>query len=288
MGIFGIIESKVNLIIGHLNAAAVSPQVSALKSAMIAYLTVWILFRGYMVLAGKSQEPMKDLLFDLAIKATIIMVVFSPTWITLISNAIDGMNSWASGSTSLYTRMDDIVNSLGELIKIVWKKDDSYVPLIGATTILMIVSGFVVFSVFAIWIMVSTTLILKILIMLSPIMIASSFYGWIKDIFTQWIRLIIANTLTVLLVGIFLNAIDGMYKGLIDNAKTTMSDSNLIISGLGILIFSLIIALAIYMAKGIAQQLASVSIENLPGQALRDARDWKDRREQRSFYKGRK
>ena len=278
MGIFSLIESKINLIIASLNSAAVSPQVSALKTTMIAYLTIWILFRGYMVLAGKSQDPIRDLLYDFGIKAAIIVIVFSPTWISLISNAIDGINSWASGSSSLYGRMDEIMNSLGELIKIVWKKDDSYVPLVGAFTIFIVVAGFVVFSVFAIWVMISTTLTLKILIMLSPIMIAAAYYNWIKDIFTQWLRLIIANTLTVLLVGIFLNAIDGMYKGLIENAKSTMSDSNMVITGLGILIFSLIISLAIYMAKGIAQQLAGASIEHLPGQSARDLRDHQYRR----------
>lgn len=276
--IYGFIEDMVHIITDKLTTAAVSPQVNALETVLYLYLTVWIMFRGYMVLAGKSQDPLRDLLFDFAIKAAIITIIFSPTWITLISDAIDGINSWASGSTSLYARMDELAKKTFELKGIMIDQDRSMVPIAGYLSATMLIVGFVVFSFLAIWIITSTTIMLKILIMLAPIMLATTIFKWIKDVFASWIRLIVANTLTVSIVGMFINALDQNYEKFIDKTKSKISNIDMLATSAEILILGLFLALAVLIAKEIAQQLASASVEHLPQSLYGRYSDWRYRR----------
>jgi len=273
--IYRVIEDMIHTITDKLTAAAVSPQVNALETVLYLYLTVWILFRGYMILAGKSQDPIKDLLFDFAIKAAVITIIFSPTWITLISNAIDGLNSWASGSTSLFGRMDDLLKKTFDVSSIMIDQDRSMVPIAGYFSAMILISGFVVFSFLTIFIIASTTIMLKILIMLTPIMLATTIFKWIKDVFASWIRLIVANTLTVLIVGMFINTLDKSYENVIDQTRAQISDVDLLMKSFEILILTLFLALAILIAKEIAQQLASASIEHLPQSLYGRYGNWK-------------
>jgi type IV secretion system protein VirB6 len=294
MMIFKLIEDKINVLLSHLTTAAVQPQVNALENIIYAYIVVWVMFRGYLILAGKSEDPLKGLIFDAALKMAVVAVVFNPAWIQMISNAIDGMNSWASGSTSLFTRMDELLKKTFDVSGRMIDMDHSMVPIEGYASAIILMAGFVVFSVLTVWIMASTTLMLKVLIMISPIMIYSSLYSWFKDIFSNWLKLIIANTLTVLIVGVFLNALDGSYREVIDTAKTEVVSSNIFAQSIEIAILTIFLGLAVLMAREIAQQLAGASIEHLPGSAgaqasapFRAYRNWKDRREQRRFYRGR-
>jgi len=129
--------------------------------------------------------------------------------------------------------------------------------------------------------------------MISPIMIFTLMFSWFKQIFSKWIELVLNNTLTVLLVGILLNALNGKYKEIIDKANNSVNSADLLYIGISVFIVSLIIAWIVLMAKGVAQQLTFVSIEHLPGVATsqstasyRAYRDWNDRRKQRKFWKG--
>lgn len=293
MMIFKLIEEKINVLVSHLTAVAVQPQVNALEDIIYAYIVAWVMFRGYLILAGKSEDPLKGLIFDAALKMAVVAVVFNPAWISLISDAIDGMNSWASGSTSLFTRMDELLKKTFDVSGRMIDMDHSMVPIEGYASAIILMAGFVVFSVLTVWIMASTTLMLKVLIMISPIMIYSSLYSWFKEIFSNWMKLIIANTLTVLIVGVFLNALDGSYRQVIDTAKAQVSSSNIFAQSIEIAILTIFLGLAVLMAREIAQQLAGASIEHLPGSAgaqasapFRAYRNWKDRREQRRFYRG--
>ena len=161
MMIFKLIEEKINVLVSHLTAAAVQPQVNALQDIIYAYIVAWVMFRGYLILAGKSEDPLKGLIFDAALKMAVVAVVFEPAWIQLISDAIDGMNSWASGSTSLFARMDELLKKTFDVSVRMIDMDRSMVPIEGYTSAIILMAGFVVFSVLTVWIMASTTLMLN-------------------------------------------------------------------------------------------------------------------------------
>jgi len=264
MKIFSKIESIVNNLTAQLTTAAVDPQVQALQSIILAYITAWVTVRGYMILAGKSQDPVKSLLFDAAVKMIVVVVVFSPAWINLVSSTIDGINSWASGSVSLYTRLDEILNSAIDLSNKLINEDSGVfdIPVVGTFAASLVMIGFVIFSVPAILIIITTTITLKIVIMISPIMIFTLMFSWFKQIFSKWIELVLNNTLTVLLVGILLNALNGKYKEIIDKANNSVNSADLLYIGISVFIVSLIIAWIVLMAKGVAQQEIGMIEEN--------------------------
>ncbi len=272
MEIFSKVESIVNNLTAQLTTAAVDPQVQALKSIILAYITAWVTVRGYMILAGKTEEPIKSLLFDAAVKMIVVIVVFSPTWISLVSSTIDGLNSWASGSVSLYTRLDEILNSAIDLSNKLIDQDKGVIdiPIVGTAAAVLVMFGFVIFAVPSILIIITTTVTLKIVIMISPIMIFTLMFSWFKQIFSKWIELVLNNTLTVLLVGVLLNALNGKYKEVMDKANNSVGNADLLYISISVLIVSLIIAWVVLMAKGVAQQLTFVSIEHLPAAAAKE------------------
>jgi len=275
MLIFSKIESIINTLTAQLTTAAVSPQVDALKTIILIYITLWVFARGYMILAGKSDDPIKGLIFDATIKIIIVSVVFSPIWISLVTSAIDGMSAWASGGTSIYSRLDVLLKTALEVANKLSDMGPSILTfhVIGNFAGWVILIFFGVFSVITLLVIISATITLKILIMLSPIMIFTLMFNWFKQIFSKWLELVLNNTLTILIVGILLNALNGKYKDILDSANSQAGTGDILYICFLISVISVVLAWVVLMAKGIAQQLTFVSIEHLPGAAAKEGKE---------------
>ncbi len=272
MLIFSKIESIVNELTASLSTAAVQPQVNALQNIIYAYILAWVTVRGYLIIAGKTEDPLKGLIFDAATKMIVVAVVFSPTWISLVTNAIDGLNSWASGSISIYTRLDEVSKTVMDL----YNKLDTMGPSIWGFHPIGFSAGVIILIVFAIFAIITTiviiyaTVTLKILVMLTPIMIFTLAFGWLKQLFSKWLELIISNTITILILGILMNALSDKYKNIIEHANNNAGSTDILYTTLSVSAVSIILAWVVLMAKGVAQQLTFVSIEHLPAAAAKE------------------
>jgi type IV secretion system protein VirB6 len=274
--VFTYIGALTDNITSDIASADISTQVSQINNLVLAWFTLYVLAKGYMILAGKSDDPVKDLLFRLSVYG--IIVAFATNaggWLDLASEAINGLNEWASGGSSLYTQLDKAFDDAVQLGIMIEEQEDEAleINIAGFFANVIVLIGFGIFAIPAIGIIITTSFILKILILISPIMIFALLFDWVKGIFQKWIELILSNTLTVLLVGISFNVLTTKYENYISAIKTqaeAVGENGLALS-VEIFFVSIVLLLLILMAKGIAQQLTYVSIETLPGSAAKSA-----------------
>lgn len=275
--IFTQLGKIIETIANAISATDISTQVSQINALILAWFTLYVIAKGYMVLAGKSDDPVKDLLFRLSLYA--IIVAFATNaggWLTLVNNAINGLNEWAGFGGSLFSKLDIVFGKaieVGVMLEEQEKETLSVVNMAGILANAVVLIGFIFFAVPAVGIIITTTFILKILILIAPIMIFTLLFDWVKGIFQKWIELIISNTLTVFLVGISFAGLINVYNGQMTSASgqaKAIGENGLALS-FEIFILSLVFMILIIMARGIAQQLTYVSIESLPGSASKSA-----------------
>lgn len=272
--IFRQLEKTVNDILANIAATDLSGQVNQIETILLTWFTLYIIAKGFMVLAGKSIEPVRELLLKLAVFS--IAVTFATNvggWLTLLNGAINGLNDWAGFGSSLYAQLDEIFSKAIELAEMIKEQEDDggtfSVNIAGYLAAGVLYIGFAAFAIPAIGIIITTAFVLKILILIGPIMIFTLLFDWFKSIFQKWIELIISNTLTVLLVGVSFQTLTNIYEKYIRFGATqakALGENGLALS-FEIFFVSLVLMMLIMMAKGIAQQLTYVSIESLPGGA---------------------
>ena len=282
--IFITIGKYVNDLTSEFKVDIISPWVDGIKATIIVYLLMTVTIKGYLVLAGKSEEPIKEIILDGAIKAIIVVIITSPYWLKLINDAINGLSQWASGGISPYQKANNIIYNGSKLFHVMEKTGfnipGTNIHPIGIifgiiTMIFLVLFGFVVIVP-----IVYSTITLKILTLLSPIMIGTLAFGWFKSIFSRWIELIIANTLVVLLVSVLIDITVKKLFNLISEASDKLSSVDIVLISVNLIIVALFFSWVILMVVGISKQLAGASIEHLPAAASSAVGSFFDRQRQ--------
>ncbi|EKK9048908.1 type IV secretion system protein, partial [Campylobacter jejuni] len=93
-----------------------------------------------------------------------------------------------------------------------------------------------------------------------------------KNVFTQWIGLLLSNTLVILLVGLFLSVFMGEINGwIISLSQHVQSGSEVLGTSIFFVIASLVLVIMIISAKLYAEKVANVSMEGAMGGAIGSA-----------------
>ncbi|HEN3303483.1 TPA: type IV secretion system protein [Yersinia enterocolitica] len=248
------VENAVNAATSGLQSTYVTGLVSVAAAGMTLYLVIY----GYLILAGKIQTPVADLAWDLGRMSLILMFVTNVGGLLdSASNAIEGLQDFASNGSDIWGILDTRVNNILTLAANIWDQADGIVS--GLTAVLQLLSllplllGLVVIAKE----LILTTITLMLLIIVMPIFIFCLMYGFIKPMFSRFLGAVLANVLKIL----FITVLSDVAFRLI--AYTTQQNSSAGLMGTLIvyLIGGLICLSTAKMASELAEQLAEVSIE---------------------------
>lgn len=270
--IFQYIETFTDSILANFVPSLLKSRIDEIVAILEAWFTLWIMARGYMVLAGKTEEPVKDLLWRLSIYGIILMFATNAGgWFTLVTESINNISAWAQGDVSLYKQLDDMMVDIIKMGNMMEDQDGRF-EFTGFFAQVLVNMSFVIFSIPAIVIIIIAEFILKILIMIAPIMILTLLFDWIKTIFDNWLKMLLSSILTLLFVGIFFKIIALKYEAMVKQslAFAKGGDIGIVSIAMDVFIVSLVVVVLILMARGIAQSLTYVAINSLPGSASRD------------------
>ncbi|OOF40058.1 hypothetical protein BKK50_09975 [Rodentibacter rarus] len=252
---------------------------STLSSLFPSAVTIFILYKAYQILAGKVQSPVAEIIWDLAVKIMILAVVTNyGGYLSLALSAVDGIKESFVGGDSIFSLLDDQLEIAQSLAGTIYALDESdYVPLAGAigaagvwlgTGIALLVAGII---------LLVAEITLKLLAITAPIFIFCLMWGFLRQMFNQWLQLIFANIITVLYVGIvgrlginfFKSILDGLTSNLgaekASNAgfisSGSVAEASLYTSGFIALCAGIIIGVFIYLSLDLGRNLATVSVE---------------------------
>ena len=268
---FQTLGISIEQILNTIRTVGVSDKISQLTILLSIIITLVIMYKGFEVLAGRSQAPIRDLTWDIAGKLLAITFALNLNgWLDLTINAMDGIYEWAGGGAAMYQSLDNLFASTINLADTIWTKSsgiaDSFLAIV---SMILCYLGFVISVVPILAILLIASFTQTLLVISAPIIFWLLIFKSTKNVFTQWIGLLLSNTLVVLLVGLsaktFINQI-GTWINFF--SKNSASGSEVLSTAVFFVIASIVLVVMIIATKVFAEKVASVSMEGAMGGAM--------------------
>ncbi|EAH8452272.1 type IV secretion system protein [Campylobacter coli] len=274
LDLFQTLGKSIQQIVDAIRQVGASDKVAELSVLLSIIITLVIMYKGYEVLMGTSQSPIRELTWDIAGKLLAITFALNiGGWLTLVINAMDGIYEWAGGGTQMYKTLDEMYANTAQLANIIWAKSSGVEgAILAIVAMLLCYVGFVIAVVPTLAIFVITTFTQTLLVITAPIVFWLLIFKSTKNVFTQWIGLLLSNTLVILLVGLFLSVFMEQVSTWIKYfAKVTQAGDEVLGTSIFFVIASLVLVIMIISAKLYAEKVANVSMEGAMGGAMGSA-----------------
>lgn len=258
------IFDKVNNFFG--NGKFVNDQmtdfISTLLTIVGSYLLCWILYRGYQILWGRSNDNIKDFLWDAFLKAIFIAICMYPEeWLKLVTEALKEMREISVSKSSLENDLQLFWDIGFSLAKIMTAEENMLNLYFDLCAIVVIVGVFIgVFAVLSI--VVINTISFTVLLALAPFAFYCLIFGnFLKPIFKQWWNLTLACVLTFIFLKIFMSFGMDVARGLASKALNSTDVTNYAKCAGCMVLAGLIIKFIASLITGVVEKLVGVSVE---------------------------
>lgn len=230
-------------------------------------ITIFVLVKGYMTLAGKLQEPMKDLLWEMTRAMVIVMFVTDSEGIlTQAMAAIDGIkNGFASiggGSGDIWVDLDSFWETAQKLGTTIHALDPfPFVKLDGALAEILVWIGAIIALLAASLTFLLSYVVLKLLTITAPIFIFCLLFGFLREMFNNWLRMIFSSILTVMFSSLVVKIGMKYYADILSQIKDQATASNMYTMAFMALVGGVVVAALVLLSKHMATSLAGAGAD---------------------------
>lgn len=262
--IFTSIGYIVDNLLENLQQMSFDDKLQQLQLLLSGIITLSIMYKGYLVLAGKSQDPIRELVWDLGRKAFILSFVMgSGMWLYYSIDAIKAIYEWAGGGIDFYAKLDDLVNAVLDYIQILWKESPNSAIPFTALIIVIIMICFVAISFELFFSIIACSVSNTFLIIVLPLALFCLMFQATKQVFTQWCQLLLSNTFTLLFLFMFLSFCQSAMAQIFNAAELKEFEViNMVQQALEVVLISFVLVQIIKVIKSLAQNLAQVSLDS--------------------------
>lgn len=290
----GLFSSIIETIDSILLNAANGDLAGELVTLGKAGLTLYIIVFGYMIIAGKIQRPLEDLLWNVG-KMTIILGFLENggSYLGMVNDVVfnlrDGLvqSITDNDSVNIYATLDNIFEATQKLSALLFVSDRSLTPIEGLFAAALAWAGGICSILASATVLITAEISLRILLITAPIFIFCLMFGFLRQMFNSWLNLIFSNVLTIMFVSLFSHALlkfqikmfntiltslgagaqkvldaDGTWNTIVEFTNFIFNENiNVIGSGAIALLVGLTMAGLIKSSSAIAHQLAGASVE---------------------------
>ncbi|EAI5357692.1 type IV secretion system protein [Campylobacter upsaliensis] len=271
LDLFQTLGLSIEQIVNAIRQTGTSDKIAELMVLFSIIITLVIMYKGYEVLMGKSQSPIRELTWDIAGKLLVITFALNlGGWLDLVIGAMDGIYEWAGGGAQMYQNLDEMFANTAQLTNIIWAKSSGIGgAILAIVAMLLCYIGFCIAVIPTLSILIVTTFTQTLLVISAPIVFWLLVFKATRNVFTQWIGLLLSNTLVLLLVGLFLKTFMNQMSSWIKYfAQETQTGGEVLKISIFFVIASLILVIMIYSAKIFAEKVANVSMDGAMGGAM--------------------
>ncbi|TKX28901.1 type IV secretion system protein [Campylobacter estrildidarum] len=271
MNFFQILSESIQQIVDTIRKVGTNDKIAELSVLFSIIITLVIMYKGYEVLMGRSQSPIRELTWDIVGKLCAITFALNlGGWLDLTISAMDGLYEWAGGGSQVYKNLDEMFSSTAQLANAIWNKTSGIGDsILAIVAMILCYIGFAVATVPTLAIYVVTTFTQTLLVITAPIVFWLLIFKATKNVFTQYIGLLLSNTLVILLVGLFLGVFIKEINGWISLLSNKIQSGTEVLGiSMFFVIASLILVIMILSAKLYAEKIANVSMEGAMGGAI--------------------
>lgn len=264
--IFTGIGYVVDNLLETLQQMSLDDKLQQLQLLLSGIITLSIMYKGYMVLAGKSQDPIRELVWDLGRKAFILSFVMgSGMWLFYSIDAVRGIYEWVGGGIDFYEKLDGLASSVLNYIQILWNwgkvRDGSITLAVFMIVIIGICFVAICFELF--FSIIACSVSNTFLIIALPLALFCLMFQATKQVFTQWCQLLLSNTFTLLFLFMFSSFCGSAIATIFDVTKLKEIEVvNMVQQALEVVLISFVLIQIIKVIKSLAQNLAQVSLDS--------------------------
>jgi len=231
-------------------------------------ITLYITFYGYLVLAGKTQEPVKNLVWDLARYTFVIAILQnSASYMNMIYEAVNQLKAFLMGSNgnNPYDALDQKFTNLGIIFGKIWEATSGFdigsyiLALFQSIAVIPLVMG-VTANCLGFIISELTTLAL---LATFPLFLFCYLWGWLKDMFSAWLQAIIGVLMFCLFLYLFGNIGYFIAGNALDSEDVVGWDSVLVLFVAGIITLYGV-KVSIQLAASLSKVSINYSVPSVP------------------------
>jgi len=268
-GFFQFLEGLIKSMTKEIeNTANNSGVIQALATIIGVTITLEIIITGFKIYAGKTETPIKDLIWSITLKMILVSIALNHGgYLNFIKEAIHEIQNVMSGSGSMFVVMDEKTTQTTTLTTAVFKaKTASWgIDVVGYISklfsIILIWAGYFLGIFNSFLLLVTTTLTLNILMLVAPLIIFLRAYSFGKDMFDQWLGAILTNFITIFILGSVFNMFSKRYGAFIEETTKGIGAGDILLIGVHALLTGIILNMIVKVATNVAEQIGKVSLE---------------------------
>lgn len=262
--IFATVGNIVENILKAIQNTSLTTKFMQLQSVVGILIVLSIMYKGYQTLAGKTQDPIRDLVWDIARKLMILTFVLNVNgWLTSSISALKGIYEWAGGGTGFYVRLDSVTSSFVEALIGVWDRFNGFDAIIGCFICFFMLISFLSIMITFAFTVIAASMTNTFLIIALPLALFCFMYENTRQVFVQWCNMFISNIFLLLFMTCFIdflvNNLVGIYAA---SNEINKKDASIWIAILQPIFLSGILIVCIQVIKTLASNLAQVSLDS--------------------------
>ena len=242
--------------------------ISAITPVAIAGVAIYISIFGYMVMAGRIQEPFSD--FIIKCVKIILIAAFALNAGTYGEWVVGSINSLRDGLTGVFGTDSNIYSTFDNLLTTCWDKvqqarvkldlagkwfpDFAAIISWGAVAIIILVTGIVLTCVAALMILVADIL-LKITLAIGPLMIMCLFWPPTAKFFDSWFGQVLTYVFKIVITAALFTIASQIFRGGVNAADLT-EVSTALVSAIQLAVMCFVLYRALLEVGGVASGLA--------------------------------
>ncbi|HGJ5854661.1 type IV secretion system protein [Arsenophonus nasoniae] len=226
-------------------------------------ISLYVLWCGYLVFAGKLQRPIESIIWDLARASLIMMFMMNiGGYLDLSIQAIDGLKNGLSGKDNVWAWLDQLwIKGQQISAKLMELDTSTYVKTDGMIGTFFAWAG-IYFALLSVTIVfLSSEITLLLLAVTAPVFIFCMLFGFLRTTFNNWMQAILSSVFTVMFASLALSSGITFLDKVLSRIAVEATDKNLVTMGAMAGLTGAVCGVVIYLSSKIAHQLAGVGVQ---------------------------
>ncbi|EFB70440.1 TrbL/VirB6 plasmid conjugal transfer protein, partial [Providencia rustigianii DSM 4541] len=225
-------------------------------------ISIYILWFAFSSLAMKNKTPVPDFIWNLTRFTIILMFIKnSGGWLDASTNAIYGLRDTLAGGDP-WKWMDQLWVKTSQVAAHIMSKDTStYVKVDGGIGSFLTYFGGLVALLSCAFVFFAAEITLLLLTTTAPIFIMCLMFGFLRQMFNNWLQLIFSSLLIVMFGALALRAGMAFLNIVLSVSVAQAAEANLMQLGATAAAAGLFMAFVIFLAKNFASQIAGAGVD---------------------------
>lgn len=223
---------------------------------------IYILWFGFTTIAMKHKTPVSDFIWNLTRFTIILMFIKnSGGWLDDSTQAIYGLRDTLAGGDP-WKWMDQLWVKTSQVAAHLMSKDTStYVKVDGGIGSFLTYFGGLVALLSCAFVFFAAEITLLLLTTTAPIFIMCLMFGFLRQMFNNWLQLIFSSLLIVMFGALALRAGMAFLNIVLSVSVAQAAEANLMQLGATAAAAGLFMAFVIFLAKNFASQIAGAGVD---------------------------